>query len=434
MEKRVYLFVLFIYFLKPNILFSQSSPSYGIIKESVKFIKAPNSLQKHGTPYKFYIEFESFRPSGTPYRPYNFLYYGMSIYEKNDIGYDFRGSAPSGFYNKVIGFSVKEAEKRGSLDVYTERSGLIDLSDINFNNKFPTGEYKLTVFIMLSNHIPAIQINSEGDPYAGLTNGVKRFTINDICTDCNNGIFIDTDSDGDGVYDNEDECRYEAGSKSNNGCPKPDFKFEEVFITSACGDCKPRLKDLGSKRHIVYRYGLELNINEMLVLNSGGKSTKPTEIKYYYSLNNSLGVSDIPFAISTSVSTINSNTIRKVSQIIDGNDFKTEGMPYGNVYIIGKIDPDNKIEEVDESNNTFVIPITFKESPTSSKISSVNYNLKESSIEKPYKLDVYDINGNYKKSFLIENKSNENNIIKEAGLRGIHILKTTRTTKKVLLK
>ncbi|XRE44855.1 hypothetical protein ACIVBQ_003059 [Tenacibaculum discolor] len=417
-------------------LTNEVKAQFSINNDNITFELAKNTVQEHNKPYKFYIKYKVIRPEGSDeyfnnsvIKYFDYLIYGENEYYMSSTNDDEKGRHYT--FNRISKVNT------GGNDIYTYKSELIDLSTFTYNGKtFPEGNFKFTIvgIIPSSGHRPAAEWDSNGDLISGITNGVKVFSINDICTDCNNGIFIDTDSDGDGVYDNEDECRYEAGSKSNNGCPKPDFKFEEVFITSACGDCRPRLKDLGSKRHIVYRYGLELNINEVLVLNSGGKSTKPTEIKYYYSLNNSLGDSDIPFTISTSVSTINSNTIRKVSQIIDGNDFKTEGMPYGNVYIIGKIDPDNKIEEVDESNNTFVIPITFKESPTSSKISSVNYNLKESSIEKPYKLDVYDINGNYKKSFLIENKSNENNIINEAGLRGIHILKTTRTTKKVLLK
>ncbi|MCG7502486.1 hypothetical protein MHM83_11440 [Tenacibaculum sp. Mcav3-52] len=355
MEKRVYLFVLFIYFLKSNILFSQSSSSYGIIEESVKFIKAPNSLQKHGTPYKFYVEFKSFRPSGTPYRPYGFLYHGMTIYENNDVGYNFRGPIPSGFYNKVIDFTAKEVEKRGSLDVYTERSGLIDLSDINFNNKFPTGEYKLTVFIMITGHIPAMQINSEGDPYAGLTNGVKRFTINDICTGCNNGIFIDTDSDGDGVYDNEDECPNEAGKKANNGCPgDPDLVIDERKSTVIISN--PSLST--GTVSILYNTVFPIHTDDELQIylktdNKGKIASGKTKVGFYISTTNK--IKDAGLIKEISLANINPNKSQSRSISFSQWDLSSTYGIIGNAYLHIKVDKNNDVYEgaEGEDNNEF---------------------------------------------------------------------------------
>lgn len=239
------------------------------------------------------------------------------------------------------------------------------------------------------------------------------------------------DSDGDGVYDNEDECLNEVGVASNNGCPKPDLKFRMVLVSSSCSDCSSNLENLGSKRHKVARNGGILNISPMVIENIGEGQSKPAQIKYFFSLNRTFESSDIPFNISTDISPINKGAVKSVSQTIFGNDFLDKGMPYGNIYVIGKIDSEGKIDELNENNNTFVIPVTFTENLSSTKENPKDIFLLGKS---SYKLNIYDSNGNLKKSYFVKDKNHEKEIISQLNLKGLYILKTHNSTRKIILK
>ncbi|WP_428740912.1 thrombospondin type 3 repeat-containing protein [Tenacibaculum sp.] len=210
------------------------------------------------------------------------------------------------------------------------------------------------------------------------------------------------DSDGDGVGNVCDSCPTQAGPSSNNGCPvgNPDLKPSNIIIYSECTSCSSNLDNLGSNKHIISRNGGILSMN-IVIENIGNANSYPTKINFYTSLNgNTLDASDYKLTLqnSTSISSINKGSYKTLSTTIFGSEIKTgdsyDAVHYGNYYIIGEIE---NINESNDNNNTFVIPIYFRE-----------YMSKT-----PTQLTIHDINGNKIEETTINSKSEETEIIKK---------------------
>ncbi|MDO6674222.1 thrombospondin type 3 repeat-containing protein [Tenacibaculum sp. 1_MG-2023] len=223
--------------------------------------------------------------------------------------------------------------------------------------------------------------------------------IGDACDSQDNG-----DSDGDGVQNWQDNCPNQAGPSSNNGCPigNPDLKIDDVYIISECpsSTCSTSLNDLGSNRHIVSRNAGQLSLQQIIIDNIGEISSSSTKINFYTSINGkTLDDSDYKLTLRNpiSVPSISKNGYTVASTTIFGDEIKTgkeyDDVLYGNYYIIGEIE---NINESNVDNNTFVIPIYFKE-----------YMSKTLT-----QLTIYDVNGNKINETTVNNKTEETDVIK----------------------
>ena len=112
------------------------------------------------------------------------------------------------------------------------------------------------------------------------------FTISDIYHNWNNRIFVDTDSDGDDVYDDQNDCLNEYGRLSNRGCPLDvDLLFDLVNTTQTndCYDCI-EFTDRIKKNNIIpviNRYGGNMTINPIALKDLGGNMNTPVKVRFY---------------------------------------------------------------------------------------------------------------------------------------------------------
>lgn len=196
--KKIFLIILLI-------LFSGEIKSQLLIDNAdIEFQVAPESLQVHNQSYKFYVQFKITLNNHFSLNTGGVVLYHLFVHkEANSYGW-LRGTSPYGISITLDSYINKQTI--GGFTTYTFRE-LIDLNGINFTNgNFPNGTFYVTIAGYRGGGAHVVYF-SNGQIVSGATNDRKAFTINDICSNCNNGIFVDTDTDGDGVYDNQDNCK-----------------------------------------------------------------------------------------------------------------------------------------------------------------------------------------------------------------------------------
>lgn len=193
-----------------------------------------------------------------------------------------------------------------------------------------------------------------------------------------------------------------------NKCPKdsnsgnPDLEYIEALITSECNSCSSPLSNLNGNRHILSKYGGSININQIIIKNSGSVKSNTTKLKYYLSSNTTIEENiDHVLTTETAIPAINANSSKSVGQSIFGSDIGNS-ITFGYYYIIGKIDGENQITEENENNNTFIIPVRYRE----------NFNSRSGGRLIKDLLFVRNINGQLmNKKTIITNKEEEKQII-----------------------
>lgn len=172
--------------------------------------------------------------------------------------------------------------------------------------------------------------------------------LGDLCDSQDN-----SDSDGDGIQDWQDQCPYEAGPSSSNGCPgNADLVLDLDKSTSIASGCQCSTKPLYNKTpytlYLSEHLGLNLRVNNTGKINSGNY-----KVGIYTSVTN-----DIKNA--TLMEEYNFNSISpskfqtKHSIQLNHSDFNnTDG--YGNTYLHIKVDNKNNVNEGNsgENNNIF---------------------------------------------------------------------------------
>lgn len=448
-----------------NLLFISTINSQFLINNNdIEFELAENSVQRHNESYKFHIKFKVRLNIGTDPTLNGLIgLYNIFIHQENNSHDWLSGNAPfSSDVSVSSGYISKEVI--GSKDVYTYKSDLIDLHNINFTQSvFPNGNFKISIAGYKGGGLHAVVFN-DGILTAGATNGSKNFSINDICTNCNNGIFIDQDTDGDGVYNNDDNCPYEVGTVFNDGCPVVDTDNDGVpdnqddcpneFGVSSNKGCplplgKPDLiitevsVKIGDDTSII-NLPLKKNTNHKFCVkiknigNSGG-SSKNVEL-ILSSGSNLLTSNKLSGLLS-----FNSNTIIQPGETIElcetkyffdtylGNSLSS----YNYLHVI--VDENDKVDEGydGENNNTFINSVVYTASKTRG-VSKKNMSLDLLSEEifnnqSPYKISVYNIFGKrIIDKITVNNKFEENNILNNI-VNGFYILKTDFKTRKILI-
>ena len=182
----------------------------------------------------------------------------------------------------------------------------------------------------------------------------------------------DTDSDGDGILDAEDNCPNAAGPASNNGCPlvKPDlyFRNDQVYVNSECQGCDSRLSRLGSRVHVLSRAAGTLSIDGF-VYNNEGVAAGASKMKAYLSSDTKVDNNDVKVPINFDPG-FDVGPIRAYGNIpfvftIHGSSIPSNAA-FKTYYLIVKVDSDNVIDEGDkENNNTFHFRLKYQDRPSS---------------------------------------------------------------------
>lgn len=208
------------------------------------------------------------------------------------------------------------------------------------------------------------------------------------------GDACDNDRDGDGILNDNDNCPDNPNANqldtNNNGIgdacetvtpSKPDLTTanNQVFISSECSNCPSNLSQLGSGRHIISKDAGILNLS-FLVGNITSGNSMNSVVKYYFSTNSVIDSADILItsgssnnAKQTLIPSLNGNSAFLADETIFGSDL--EGIPFGNYNLIVLLDADLNIDEENEGNNTFIIPIRFRQSANSFTENSFYLNL-----------------------------------------------------------
>lgn len=382
-----------------------------IDNSDIKFVLAPAKKQVHGELMRFHIEFKVSKRigSGVLFGSRHPFYYQINLFHNSTKWKDIYGAykSPNTVVNTVDPYDYINKSIIGGEEIYTYKSDSFNLNGVSFNNNhFPNGtdEYKLVIAGYVGGGVFGINLfDSNGDPKTGLTNGVKKFNINDICTNCNNGIFIDTDSDGDGVYDNEDDCPNKPGNPGN-GCPgDPDLLLDESNSTSITTGCQCSTTPLSNKKS----YALYLTDNLQLSLrvkNIGNYESGNYKVGVYSSATNNFSSASLIKQYNFSNLIPNKYVTKSIQ--LKRDDFRdTDG--YGNTYLHIKIDNTNDVNEGSEGekNNVF--------SSLHLKIKNTN---RRGSRNHPIDFDVISIKDKFGRSIKtnvkIINKNQKENLIK----------------------
>lgn len=167
--------------------------------------------------------------------------------------------------------------------------------------------------------------------------------------------FPDADSDGDGINDSVDRCPNQFGVNSNDGCPLPDFVFDNNFLSGDSGTII-----INNYQYPKVKKKDQLHI-EAVIKNDGGsyEGGPNVDISFYVSRSSTLGLTNY-------VHIYTKNTIYKISDTdikqadkyykipehspsVNNNIFTSSGIHY--IHYI--IDKDDNIDEVDDVTNNY---------------------------------------------------------------------------------
>ncbi len=290
----------------------------------------------------------------------------------------------------------------------------LDIQMKDYYPNFPEGEYKMAILAYIGGGVHVI------------TNGIFEdsltyFNISDICPTCPdvyegndndddglNELFdncpntynpdqLDSDDDGiddscdnndidnDGVLDSIDHCPNEFGNVSNFGCAgNPDFIIDTTvgMQYSSSNSQNGSIKNVedGVLRPVIYRYGGNISIYDLTMKNIGdgySGSYQGPYIHFYLSNDQNLSSDDFHFGART----LNIGSSEPGGSV--AGDVSLEGAdignnkPYGDYYLIIKIDPNNDLQnsEINRSNNTIYLPVKYTGTIPSGKLFlKINYN------------------------------------------------------------
>ncbi|WP_299259751.1 T9SS type A sorting domain-containing protein [uncultured Aquimarina sp.] len=249
----------------------------------------------------------------------------------------------------------------------------------------------------------------------------------------------DGDNDGDGISNTQDDCPNEAGPASNNGCPlgnpnlAVDLDASQVF--SQCTTCFPWL-DLffnSGKRHLIANGGVgSIGFNRLEIRNIGNATSNSAKVKFYFSLNNTIGSSD-KLLKTINMPSRNVNSSYGIQTTINGWDINNNGgLANGNYFILVDIDTDNSNNEgtTGEADNLLAIPITYTEENITSIISPFPIS-RQKNTNTQFELTVYNSQGTLVIERKVANKEEEKAFIQNLP-KGFYIIKNGTDTYKIV--
>lgn len=314
---------------------------------------------------------------------------------------------------------------------------------VNFDLSNYSGELK--DLIVNVNHIKTnacVSYGTELVTFIFTRPSLSTFGTGDLCRITNN------DPDNDGVTDN-DNCpntyNPDQADSDNDGigdaCDsidnnlKPDLTSDkaDIIINSECTSCQSQLSNLGSGRHIMSRFGGGGINMSILVRNIGNANASSSKINYYLSVDSNLNSGDYKFPTSTNVSSLGSNSGTAVGTTIFGSDVSSS-LPYQNYTLIIKIDGDDQITESNEGNNIYKVPVTYRYQANKpgggiKPPGPIEEGFKATS--RPYIASIYNFYGELIGHIKVKNKIEEINSLKAMGLKGLFIIRTNNSSRKV---
>ncbi len=238
----------------------------------------------------------------------------------------------------------------------------------------------------------------------------------------------DIDSDGDGILDSRDNCDNERGPVSNNGCPNllpantiiqenDSTVFTNILenspSTGILKDFKTRTLNLSNLSQITY---------VLSVRNIGEEKSEKSKIKAYLSLDNKFQSKDDVL--------INEITVKELSAN------KSTGVPLALSSIdLSKDDFDGKNQFKSDRNSTFYLLIllngelVIKQNVKFTASSQKKLITIPSTSSSPYKLSIWNLNGQVVVNKTVENKGDEE-ILKQNLTRGLYFIKSENETYK----
>ncbi|AXP80948.1 hypothetical protein CJ739_1863 [Mariniflexile rhizosphaerae] len=251
----------------------------------------------------------------------------------------------------------------------------------------------------------------------------------------------DTDTDGDGVLDGNDNCPNEPGPSSNNGCPLP-VGNPDLIINSNNSTAKSSGAS-GTTQYISTNTSHSLYLGESLQLllfvkNNGQITSNSMKAGIYVTTGS--GFTNASLLTEVNYGNISPNGSESHSIEISGSTIAGYANSSGWAYIHIVVDKNNSVNEGSsggENNNIYSsIPVVTYytsrsgKSTINKKDSNLTQEILEEKLIEPYSIDIYNFQGQKVLSREVASIEEENKLIQSLS-SGLYIVKSKNKTYKI---
>ncbi len=328
--------------------------------------------------------------------------------------------------------------------VITLGSTLVAAQNKVCNNNITGTQHKLNIYIdvpLILNKVYRLDIG-DGNGLQYYYVKLRSYTKGDPDYEVLGSSFDDTavsiscDSDGDGVPDHEDLCPNTYSSTSNYGCPgfphyKPHRQSElsaptwgNYELGYATGSNNPIFLSRFQNGFILFNRLLFKNIGD------GDGVVAPIKIHFYISKDGTVSEDDFKFPthavyngkLKAGETTLNPDGPRNFKLLGSSVGDK---LSYGWYKLLIVVDEENYLHG---RTGVYSIPLEYVNSHIGHPAKTIGES--NSVKNKPYRIDIFDLNGSTIKSEKVISKDKEENIINQLP-SGKYIIKTPESTKKI---
>jgi hypothetical protein len=215
---------------------------------------------------------------------------------------------------------------------------------------------------------------------------------------------------------------------------KADLYVDEIAsnIMGECGStfpCNESYKNAKTHRYSLYNDQSNYLNLATVVGNKGDASSGSNKVNYYLSLDNKIDANDFTSDKISNLGSLSPNTSTTIQEALSLFNFRKNGSnpSASNYNLIIEI----KVDDKDNSNNTFTIPVRVT-AKSNSTISTSPQNPNTSNNTESYKIDIYDFSGTFLKSVKINASMNDKELMNGMP-SGLYILKNSDgTTRKIV--
>ena len=248
------------------------------------------------------------------------------------------------------------------------------------------------------------------------------------------GDVCDNDRDGDGVANVTDQCPNEPGSVQNNGCPNTgaaNLQFEKPERSHFKSDCYAPGSGCAVSGHYIYKSVFSNGMDfDVFVRNEGTVVSETAYIHVYLWADNDPNVAF--YKPKNNVFKLNPLGPGQQRPFIpfyfdDKGSFFNGGIPAGNYTL------QIRIEQTPEGNSEFSTDISLPFQVRAGDPPTRASNLKNKVVNKPYEVNVYNVQGIHIAKETVSGKIEENTFVKSLP-KGFYIIKNGKETYKIVKK